>query len=398
MNIYDYLNNITKNLTEDDIYNLNMESYDNFKNFIDKHYNLEYMKKNNYLKFVKVTRQKIVLSGVIEYDQYIDKINKIFEEMNDSFLFYRLNFKKYIFNIKKIFYLLKKREISLGKELERFQELYDLFIDKDIKFKLLKTINSCNQKIILFNIKKRKLIYYINKFIELELEYDIDQKLINIVNCERNLIGKKSEFNVNKIISDYVRKLNDKENQIKYYYVKNVDIFKFFNIKFNHDSLCKGEIDGLILRKDNNNYIIEYLIEIKSSLKATFEDIYKIIGLKNFILNYNFESDIFIDNNVYLNKNSFCKLENMPIHKWLIYICNDDKDKIDISHLYFSYCLRIVDYDFIKDYYIDKKDNALLKKHLIITESHEYIKNLLSIWKIHVNLTKNNSCIFIYNK
>ena len=70
-----------------DIYNLDMENYDVFKNFINDHYNLEHLKNNNYLKFVKVVRQKIVLSGVIEYDELINKINKIFKIMNEHFYF-----------------------------------------------------------------------------------------------------------------------------------------------------------------------------------------------------------------------------------------------------------------------------------------------------------------------
>ena len=204
----------------------------------------------NYLKFVKVTRQKIVLSGVSEYDKLINDINKIFKIMNEHYLFFRLNFRKYLFNIKKIYNLLKKRENSLNKELERFKDLYKIFnLNIKIKFEILKTINACNKKIILFNINKRELLYLIDKFIELESTYGIDQKLINIVNSERSLIGKKSEYNVNKLINDFINISNKNvEEDDKYYYMENVDIFKLFNIKVNN-TICKGEIDGLILKK-----------------------------------------------------------------------------------------------------------------------------------------------------
>tara|TARA_Y200000002_G_C22684671_1_gene665510 strand:+ start:2400 stop:3518 length:1119 start_codon:yes stop_codon:yes gene_type:complete len=371
-----------------------MENYDNFKKFVDNHYNIEHLKNNNYLKYVKVVRQKIVLSGVYEYDQYIDKINNIFELMNEHYLFYKLNFRKYLFNIKKIFSLLKKRDNSLSKELDRFKKLYDLFDDKNIKFKILKTINSCNKKIILFNKNKRELLYYIDKFNNLEFKYGIDQKLINIVNHERSLIGKKSEYNVNKLIRSYINE-SDKNSEMKYIYVENVDIYKLFNIKINNNK-CKGEIDGLILSKNGNDYVIENLIEIKSSLKATFEDIYKIIGLKNFFLTYKFESDKYISKDIKLNKNSLKKIINYPVHKWLIYICYDDKRKIDKSHLYFSYVLKIIDFDFIQDYYINNKENIIKIKHKSIIENYNYIDNLFNLWKIHVNLNENGSCLFIY--
>ena len=109
MSIHNFLRDNSKNLCNNDVCNINMENYDNFKKFVDNHYNIEHLKNNNYLKYVKVVRQKIVLSGVYEYDQYIDKINNIFELMNEHYLFYKLNFRKYLFNIKKIYFLLKKK-------------------------------------------------------------------------------------------------------------------------------------------------------------------------------------------------------------------------------------------------------------------------------------------------
>lgn len=396
MNINKYLQNNLKNLCEEDIYNLKMEDYDNFKKFIDKHYNLNHLRNNNYLKFVKVTRQKIALGGNTDYEELISKINNIFQLMSEHYLFYKINFRKYLFNIKKIFSLLKKRDNALNKELERFQELYDIFDIDSIKFKILKTINSVNRKIQLFNIYKRELLYLINCFIELEYEHDISQKLINIVNNERALIGKKSEYNVNIIINNYIKKQNLELDQKKYYYLENIDIFKLFNIKINNNVL-KGEIDGIIISKNGNDYIIENIIEIKSSIKATFEDIYKIIGLKNFLLNYNFNNRNFQVNNLILNEKSFEKLINYNVDEWLIYICTDDRNKIDKSHLYFSYILKIIDYDFIEDYYIKNEENIIKKKHKMIIKNEDYINNLFNIWKIHLNIKKNSSCLYILN-
>ena len=50
MNIIEYLKSHTHNLKLKDINNTNIEKYEYFKDFIDEHYELNYMKKNNYIK------------------------------------------------------------------------------------------------------------------------------------------------------------------------------------------------------------------------------------------------------------------------------------------------------------------------------------------------------------
>lgn len=395
MNIHNYLIKYTKNLNESDIYDYNMEKYDNFKKFTDDHYGLEYLRNNNYIKYVKVMRQKIVLMGIDEFNTLINKINKIFILMDENHLFYKLNFRKYLFNIKKIYFLLKKRENSINEEIKKFQILYDKYINNErIKFKILHTLNVCSRKYSLFNKYKRELLFYINEFNNLEEKYGIEQKLINIVNSERKLIGKKSEYNVNKLIKEFIQLENELENKKKkYYYLENIDIFKIFQIKIN-SNICKGEIDGLIVSEYNNEYLIEYIIEIKSSIKATFEDIYKILGLRNFFINYEYKKNIIIDN-IKLTEQSFNKIINCSINNWLIYICNDNKNKVDKSHLYFTYVLKIIDYDFIKDYYINNNDEIIKKKYKLVVENKEYINNLFLIWKKHINLNRDSSCIYI---
>lgn len=315
--------------------------------------------------------------------------------MDENHLFYKLNFRKYLFNIKKIYFLLKKRENSINEEIKKFQILYDKYINNErIKFKILHTLNVCSRKYSLFNKYKRELLFYINEFNNLEEKYGIEQKLINIVNSERKLIGKKSEYNVNKLIKEFIQLENELENKKKkYYYLENIDIFKIFQIKIN-SNICKGEIDGLIVSEYNNEYLIEYIIEIKSSIKATFEDIYKILGLRNFFINYEYKKNIIIDN-IKLTEQSFNKIINCSINNWLIYICNDNKNKVDKSHLYFTYVLKIIDYDFIKDYYINNNDEIIKKKYKLVVENKEYINNLFLIWKKHINLNRDSSCIYI---
>ena len=395
MNLNNYLKNKINNITENDMCHMNILEYVDFKTFIDEHYNLNHLKNNNYLKYVKVIRQKIVLKGEENYEELIDEINSLFKKMHESNLFYKLNFNRYLFNIKKIFQLLKKRDLGLKNEIKRFNDLYHYFSSSSVKFKLLQTINTVNNKSIQFKKYKIKLEYLINKFKELELKYDIDQDLININNSERTLIGKKSEYNVKHLLLNYIKEFNEKINEEKYIYLENIDIFKLFNVKINNNKNCKGEIDGIILRKENNDYIIEYIIEAKSSIKATYEDINKIIGFKQFFIQYEFKNNKIINETIELNEKSFEKIINNKIHEWLIYICNDNKNKIDKTHFYFSYVLKIIDYDFIIDYYINQNENSIQKKHNLILMNQDYIEQLFEIWKKNVNLTMNQSCIFI---
>jgi len=401
MNLNDYLKNKIKNINEDDICHMNILEYNDFKQFVNEHYNLNHLKNNNYLKYVKVVRQKIVYTNEEKYEELIDEINAIFKKMHEKNLFYKLNFRRYLFNIKKIIFLLQKRELGLNDEIKRFNELYHFFPSQIVKFKLLQTINTTSNKLIQFKKYKHKLVYLINKFKDLELKYDIDQDLININNNERTLIGKKSEYNVKKILKEYIKELNKMNEMnkdieyIEYIYYENVDIFKLFNVKLNNNKNCKGEIDGLILKKEKNDYIIEYIIEVKSSIKATYEDINKIMGLKQFFINYEFTQNKEINEEIVLNEKSFEKIINNKIHEWLIYICNDNKNNIDKTHFYFSYVLKIIDYDFIIDYYVNKSENSIIKKHKKIVDNQDYVEQIYEIWKKHVYLTKEQSCIYI---
>lgn len=401
MNLNDYLKNKIKNINEDDICHMNILEYNDFKQFVNEHYNLNHLKNNNYLKYVKVVRQKIVYTNEEKYEELIDEINAIFKKMHEKNLFYKLNFRRFLFNIKKIIFLLQKRELGLNDEIKRFNELYHFFPSQIVKFKLLQTINTTSNKLIQFKKYKHKLVYLINKFKDLELKYDIDQDLININNNERTLIGKKSEYNVKKILKEYIKELNKMNEMnkdieyIEYIYYENVDIFKLFNVKLNNNKNCKGEIDGLILKKEKNDYIIEYIIEVKSSIKATYEDINKIMGLKQFFINYEFTQNKQINEEIVLNEKSFEKIINNKIHEWLIYICNDNKNNIDKTHFYFSYVLKIIDYDFIIDYYVNKSENSIIKKHKKIVDNQDYVEQIYEIWKKHVYLTKEQSCIYI---
>ena len=118
------------------------------------------------------------------------------------------------------------------------------------------------------------------------------------------------------------------------------------------------------------------------------------MGLRNFFINYEYKKNIIIDN-IKLTEQSFNKIINCSINNWLIYICNDNKNKVDKSHLYFTYVLKIIDYDFIKDYYINNNDEIIKKKYKLVVENKEYINNLFLIWKKHINLNRDSSCTYI---
>ena len=50
-------------------------TFDNFKKFIDEHYNLAHMEKHNYIKYVKVKRQILKLKDEENYTCLINQIN-----------------------------------------------------------------------------------------------------------------------------------------------------------------------------------------------------------------------------------------------------------------------------------------------------------------------------------
>ena len=68
MNIKEHLSNYSKNLTINDIFESDMAEYNYFKEFIVKHYSLDHIKEYNYLKYVKIIRQKIVNDSNGLYD------------------------------------------------------------------------------------------------------------------------------------------------------------------------------------------------------------------------------------------------------------------------------------------------------------------------------------------
>jgi hypothetical protein len=391
MDLIDYLKTHAQNLNKKDIKHMNIEKYEYFKKFIDDHYELEYMKKNNYIKYVKIIRQKIVYLYHDQYYYYIDEINQIIKIMSDYHVFYKINFNKYLYNIDKIKKELNKREKNLYDTIHNFQEMSKQYGSKPkIKFQILHTVNSYSYKLSIFKKLKREILCIIQDFIDYEESFGIDQKLIQLNNMERTYIGKKSEYCISKLIHNYTKKHNQ-----EMIYKENIDIFKLLHVKINSMHF-KGELDGLLLKIVDGQVIIEHIIEVKSSIKSSYEDIYKILALQEVLKNMTFSDEMYLDEYVLTSK-SFEKIIHKPLKDWLIYMIIDVKNKIDKSHLYFAYVLKIIDNEFIKNYYVEKKEDALRKKHHQILKKEKYVQQLFNLWVGHVNLNNNNSILFMLN-
>jgi hypothetical protein len=179
-------------------------------------------------------------------------------------VFNKIDIKKHLFKINKIYLLLNKKQQNIQDVIENYRILYEKYNNNndEIKFKLLYNLNIMIYKQQLFLKLSKSLRYHIQILIDLEETYDIDHKLIEINNIERTLLGKKSEYKVEKILKNFVIKN-------KYIYIQNIDIIKLFKLDLKNIKNMKGEVDGILLYYDGHHYIIDYFIEVKSSIKAS---------------------------------------------------------------------------------------------------------------------------------
>ena len=376
--------------------------FENFKKFIDDHYNLVHMEKYNYIKYVKVKRQIMKTSDDKMYSYLIDQINNTLKILNIHHTFPYLDIKKHMFKLNNIFKLIEEKRLTLYNTLKEVRNIFNLQNeDKSLKIKILIGINSITYRYTLFLKYSKQLIYYINKLMEFEYSYGIDHKIIELNNIERSFLGKKSEYTACKIIMEYISYMNLSKNNNKiYYFSSNVDFLKLFNIAPTHLNNIKGEVDCMIIYKENNIYYIDKIIEVKSSIKATFEDIIKFESLEKHINNIFDENPLLIlkyDNYIF-TKESFNNILNKKLTNWVIYMCINSQDYIEKSHLFFSTCLKIIDDEFIKDYYIDSNDNIIKKKFDIICNNRDKIEYLFNDWTEKTNLYLDTCNLFISKK
>ena len=392
MDLNQFLRQHFNQLSQLDISNENnFETYDNFKQFILDHYELNHIKKNNYIKYVKIKRQILKLNDENGYFKHFKKINSIIKIMAHNQVFSNIDIKKYMYKISTFFKLINNKKDSLKKTIENIRELLELKNDFSFKFKILTAINMLTYRYNIFLKYSQQLTYHINKLIELELTYDIDHKLIELNNMERCFLGKKSEYIANKIIEQYAI-------QNGFFYEININLLKLLNVEINHDNNLKGEVDGVIISFNGIDYIIEKIIEVKSSIKATFEDIQKFIYLQKYIENMDLEKKIKYGKYIF-TKNSFINILNKHMSEWSIYICMNTHEYniIEKSHLYFSSVLKIVDDKFIKDFYIDNNETMIQQKYELIINNRLLIDDTFNIWKDNIRLDNNCNIFTIKN-
>jgi hypothetical protein len=384
----------SKNICDKNDFN----DYENFKDFIVNHYEINHVELFNYIKYVKIKRQIIKSNNQIKYEKYINEINDTIKIMADHNIFHNINIRKYLFRIDNFLKLIETKRESFLSTINIVRNLFKLKDDEKINYKILTNLNLILLRYQIFLKNSKKLIYLINKLVDLEYSFGIDHKLIKLNNVERNILGKKSEYTANKIIDKYIDKLNNEYESInkKYYYETNVNLIKLLNIDMYHDNNIKGEVDGIVLYYDGKNYIIEKIIEVKSSIKSIFDDINKFLFLQKYINDLDPEI-IMTYKNYTFTRDSFINIINQPLHLWTIYLCinNIYRDVIEKSHLYFSTVLKIVDDNFINDYYINNNDNSIKEKYNIIIKNRDLIDNLFNVWKKNVMLDTDYCNIYV---
>jgi hypothetical protein len=372
----------------------NFLSYENFKKFIDDHYSLNHIENNNYIKYVKVKRQIIKLNDDKKYIKLIDDINLVIGTLADIHTFPKVNIRKYMYRINAFFKLIEDKKKLLLNAIKTIRALFNIKNDHIFHLKIMNCINSLFERYIIFKKNTRILIFLINKLIDFELSYGIDHKLIDLNNIERSFLGKKSEYTANKVVSLFVIKSSK-----KYFFLSNINLIKLLSIDNNNSVKIKGELDGIVLYHNGTNYIIEKIIEVKSSVKATFEDYPKFYFLKKYLSSLS-EDFAVVYNNYIFTKTTFQYIIDNDITKWVTYICinNSSKDVIEKSHFYFSHAIKIVDDDFIKSYYLDNNDDAIKDKYKIICKKRNTINKLYDEWQNTVKLGSAECNIYVLKK
>lgn len=386
---------------------MDMTNFSEFYDFVKERYSLEHMREFNYIKYVKVKREMLTYYNTDNYVNKIQQINNILKELNKRNVLNYIDFKKYLFKIYNIFDVFKKKidlnekSICRRKHFISLIQFKDEQQEKDLKSRVLYSVDKLKHKNELIYEKLIQIRKLILEFIEIEKKHDINHDEIAKSCSYRKNLGLRSEDIVYDTINNYVKKYNTYNNN-EYIYVNNINLLKLFNINMDRRSKIygeiKGEADGILLKKQNNTFIIECIIEVKSTIKATFEDTPKFITFKDYItkqytenpnLIYEFEDYTF-------TKESFVNIMNKPMKEWTLYLCVGDKDiVIEKSHLFFVNCLKIVDAEFIKRYYINNDETVISDKFKVIVDNAHNIDESFKLWCMNMNIA-NNSNLFLY--
>jgi len=419
---HDYLKDMKDIIHMNDTFigsRFDMTSYDGFEYFVKKHYSIEHMKEYNYIKYVKVQREILCTLNVDNYVKKIEEINKIFIELNKQNILPYIDFKKYLFKIYSIFDLFKNRvNIYSGsiKKINNFRKTINKdvddtnnidqpywyvqgkrFIDKEkLILRLEHGQKKLTERIKILEEKYKVVKSMILDFIEIETKNGIDHSEIAKSCAFRTHLGIRSEDRINNIIYKFI-----KDNKLNVDYLINTNILKLLNVNMEKRSTIfgeiKGEADGLILSKKNDSYIIDCIIEVKSTIRATFEDTNKFVNLKKYITElFANNPDISYDYRGYkFTKESFINIIEKPMQYWTIYMCVGDNDIIiEKSQLFFVNCLKIIDSEFIKRYYLNNDNTAIEDKFQIIVNNIDNVNYQFDEWSTNINL-HNNSNLYL---
>jgi len=371
------------------------DDYESFYDFIIKHYQLKHLQEHNYIKFVKVMRNIIIINHYEAYHKKINNMNDILLKLSENNILSYNDITKFFYKIENINKILEERKNIIDLTVLNMREIINNNNDIN-KLKLLFSINNLVYKSAILEKYGKQLKYLVKDYLLWESKFGIDHTLIKANNHKRTYLGLRSESYTNNIVMSYINEMNDNKTNIEYFYEKNIDIIKLFNIDSIGRQHIKGELDGLIISYDGNVYKIEYIIEVKSSIKATFEDIRKIIYLKNFISKFDWNNDVIYDNFVF-TKESFEKITETPLHNWCIYMCviSDDKCIVEKSNIYFYTVLKILDNKFIQKFYIEKDENIIKDKYNIVMNNMDLINKLFNEWKENTQFGSMECNIFV---
>ena len=373
------------------------DTYELFRTFVLKHYDLEHMEKNNYIKFVKVMREIIKHRHFEIYDEKISNINKIFKILSESGIANSVDFRKYLFNPDSIYSFFEKRKRTLSNLILYLRDLYVC----RCCHRFLYSINFMSQKIRLLEKYHKKVKYLVKEFMDFEAQFGIDYSLIKANSYKRTYLGLESESFVRKIMKNYIlEKNNNSRPNIEYFYESNVNLIKLLDTSFKNKMKMKGECDGMLISFDGFIYRVENIIEVKSSVKSTFEDIHKFIYWKEYLSLYEFDKPILYEKYTF-SKKSFEKILNCEVAEWCTYICitnSAENNYVEKSYIYFYTFLKILDGYFIKDFYINSDESVIQEKYEIVIKNRDCINFLYNEWKDRTKFDNPDKCNIFCSK
>ncbi len=415
IDIKEYLKHNTKQLEKKHISNrFNFIDYNIFEKFVLERYSLHHLETHNYIKFVKVARQINRCKYENEFLFHTNNIQSLIDILVTNQLYPRVNINRYLFRLEKLLKIIDYKGMIITKTYHNVQKVirhkihlfYELCDKKDSKssMKLIQWISCINGlafKHKLYSRISKRLKEAIYQFEQWEKDHHIDHEKIRMCNLHRHYLGKKSEFIAKECIQKFINESNIKmfkKNCSKPFFVykTNVNLLKIFGVPLQLTDKMKGEVDGVCFQYNEKEdvYFLKYIIEVKSSVKATFEDVNKFLYMQKYLQNK--EHNIEFYEELRINEFSFDYFLQEPIHKWCIYLCvvNPEEIIIEKSHFYFAKLFKVVDTRFIKEFYSSNKTMIIKDKHKELIVFEKRVTDLFEKWVEITGLIENDSCVF----